>query len=232
MCRLRAQLTHTCRSPPTWSQGQADTTKPAPHPHALRGDPTHLSCGGRCCYLNHFGQKVLGKRKLGQSPNSTVVVCHFKGTPPGRTKISGEKSLSSWARSPQALRPRGPGQRRGRAGRKRHGRDGRPSIVAWPVILSDTQHDWRSLRSPRHVISGRGQGPRGRQSSGWASVGPKYARRKGPCCHSVEAQPHSTMADVPILPSQRRFPGNTPPSLCQGAASFPASPMSSCTSSP
>lgn len=72
-------------------------TKPAPQSHTLIGDPAHLGCGGRCRYLNHLGQKVLGKRKLGQSPNSTVVICHFKGTPPGRTESLGEKALSSWA---------------------------------------------------------------------------------------------------------------------------------------
>lgn len=37
--------------------------------------------------LNHLGQKVLRKWKLGQSPNSTVcVICHFK-RPPERTKV-------------------------------------------------------------------------------------------------------------------------------------------------
>lgn len=72
-------------------------SKPAPHSHTLSGDPAHLGCGGGCCYLNHLGQKVLGKWKLGQSPNSTVVICHFKGTPPERTKGLGEKALSSQA---------------------------------------------------------------------------------------------------------------------------------------
>lgn len=59
--------------------------------HTLLGEPTHLSCGGRCRDLNHFGQKVLGKWKLGQSSNSTVIICHFKGTPPKRTNSLGEK---------------------------------------------------------------------------------------------------------------------------------------------
>lgn len=64
---------------------------PLPHlPSALLGDPAHLSRGGRGRDLDHLGQKVLGKRKLGQSPNRTVIVCHFKGTPPERTKGLGE----------------------------------------------------------------------------------------------------------------------------------------------
>lgn len=159
-------------------------SKPAPHSHTPSGDPAHLGCGGGCRYLNHLGQKVLRKWKLGQSPNSTVVICHFKGTPPERTKSVGEKALSSQASFTCSENP---------GAQTRHHCSGQPG--GWGHLhlacgpLTDTQHTGHALSSPRHTRE-REQGA-GRAVAR-ALKGSSVSWREGPCCCLARAQPELT----------------------------------------